>query len=82
MNVFPLTTYQKKLGFFTGVCWGFSNHDITYEEGLWKNWPPAPKIIVLVVRYIAWWVHSDWWKFGSCDRLGRLQPLYAVPKNV
>ncbi|KAJ9137900.1 Hemerythrin HHE cation binding domain-containing protein [Pleurostoma richardsiae] len=71
----------KRLGLFTGVSWGFSNHDVTYEGGLWEHWPPAPELLVFLVRNAAYHVHSDWWKFSSCDRYGCPRPLYAIPEN-
>lgn len=30
--------------------------------------PKIPLPIALLARYILWPVHSDWWKFGCCDR--------------
>ncbi|PKK51813.1 hypothetical protein CI102_4364 [Trichoderma harzianum] len=55
------------------LSWGFFNHDRGYENGLWKNWPPAPAPVVFMVRYVLFWVHSDWWQFASCDKYGKLR---------
>ena len=63
------------------MVWGCSNHDVNYEGGRWANWPPAPWFILWFCRNIAFWAHSDWWRFGACDRLGNMQPLYAIPGN-
>ncbi|KAL7910464.1 hemerythrin HHE cation binding domain-containing protein [Trichoderma velutinum] len=62
------------------LTWGFFNHDKEYEEGLWKDWPPAPTVVVFAVRHVTYWIHSDWWKFASCDPQGRPRAnLYALP---
>ncbi|KAI5461582.1 hemerythrin HHE cation binding domain-containing protein [Mariannaea sp. PMI_226] len=61
------------------LTWGFFNHDKQYEEGLWQSWPPAPAPVVFIVRWITYWIHSDWWRFAPCDRYGRLKErLYAT----
>jgi hypothetical protein len=54
------------------------NWDVNYEDGIWKDSPPAPWFIKAFVRHIGFWVHSDWWKFAASDRQSRLQPLYAI----
>jgi hypothetical protein len=75
----PLTRGAKKsLGLAAHLPWAFVNIDRGFEDGRWKEWPPAPATIQLVVRNITYWVHSDVWKFGSCDRNWQLKPLYAV----
>jgi len=57
----------------------FSNVDVEFEGGLWANWPPAPGIVKLIVRWIVFPLNSKLVKFGSCDKYGKLKPLYAVP---
>lgn len=58
--------------------WGLLNHDTTYEGGMWAKWPPAPWIVCFLCRNVFYWLHTDMWRFASCDRTGRLRPLYAV----
>lgn len=61
------------------LTWGFFNHDKQYENGLWKAWPPVPFPAVFLIRWIAYWVHSDWWRFASCDRYGNpKEELFAT----
>ncbi|KAL7917114.1 hemerythrin HHE cation binding domain-containing protein [Trichoderma austrokoningii] len=61
------------------LSWGFFNHDKQFESGLWQNWPPAPAPVVFIVRWVAYWVHSDWWRFAPCDRYGRpKEKLFAT----
>ncbi|KAL0934155.1 hemerythrin hhe cation binding domain-containing protein [Colletotrichum truncatum] len=69
-----------ELGFFDGLPWALTTIDTEYEGGIWANIPPDPvgKLIVNVVRYVTWWAHRDWWKFGACDGNGKMQPLYAL----
>ena len=61
------------------MCQALANLDIHYENDLHINFPPAPWIIKFICRNIVWWKNSDQWKFGACDRLGNMKPLYAVP---
>jgi len=70
------------LGLTQGMPWCFVNLDIHFEEDRWMNWPPAPAPIKFVVRYLTYWIHSDSWKFGACDRGGNMRPLYAVPAKT
>jgi len=72
---------MKKLGLATGLVWCFANLDLGYENGRWAAWPPAPLPVKVICRYISWWLHTDVWKFAACDRMGKMQPLYAVPES-
>ena len=56
--------------------------DIHFENDLWINWPPAPAIVKFLARNIVWWFLRDIAKFGACDRLGKMKPLYAVPAGT
>ncbi|CAI4214317.1 unnamed protein product [Parascedosporium putredinis] len=38
-------------------------------------------VIMFLCRHLTFGVHADWWKFGPCDKWGRMQPLYAVPEE-
>ena len=72
-------TNMKKLGMATGMAWAWGHMDVDYEDGIWKDFPPAPWLIKFIIKNIAWWVHSDWWRFSAADRHGRLRPLpFAV----
>ncbi|KAL0935613.1 uncharacterized protein CTRU02_210204 [Colletotrichum truncatum] len=71
---------MKELGLVVGLPFCFSNHDLGYEDGLWSSWPPAPNIVKLLCRHVMYRFNSKRWKFAACDRMGNLQPLYAVPE--
>jgi len=54
------------------------NIDTGFEDGLWKSWPPIPKIIKWgIIRVYSSW-NSGFWKFASCDQNGELVELYAL----
>ncbi|KAL1964137.1 hypothetical protein VTN77DRAFT_7225 [Rasamsonia byssochlamydoides] len=55
----------------------FLNHDVTYEDGLWKDWPPAPAAVKWAIRHIFSWWNAGYWKFASCDTSGVPQPLHV-----
>jgi hypothetical protein len=69
---------KKSLSLTADLPWAFVNIDKEFEGGRWKSWPPAPAVIGFVVCNVAYWVHSDVWRFGSCDRSCRMKPLYAT----
>jgi hemerythrin-like domain-containing protein len=71
---------QKALG-MEGLCIAFSDLDYEFEGGIWHAFPPAPGFVVFLQQKVFSWIWSDQWKFGSCDRNGRLKPLYAVPQD-
>ncbi|CAJ0555343.1 Ff.00g054080.m01.CDS01 [Fusarium sp. VM40] len=61
------------------LTWGFFNHDKQYEDGLWQDWPPAPAPVVFTIRWVTYWIHSDWWRFAPCDRYGQSKErLFAM----
>jgi len=70
---------MAEVGMLTGGMSVLVGHDVGYEGGLHKGFPPAPAPLIWGLRNVGWWVHSDWWKFGPCDRLGNLKPLHAIP---
>jgi len=72
---------MKRLGLATGLVWCFASLDLRYEDGRWASWPPAPLPVKIICRHIAWWLHTDVWKFAACDRMGNMKPLYAVPAS-
>lgn len=67
------------MGFLDGLPWALTTMDNAFEGGLCADVPPDPvgRLILKIVRYITWWLHRDWWKFGACDGNGNMQPLYA-----
>ncbi|OIW24587.1 hemerythrin HHE cation binding domain-containing protein [Coniochaeta ligniaria NRRL 30616] len=69
---------MKKFG-LTGLTIIFSMLDLHHEDGLWANWPPAPAVVNFLCRNLICWFVRDTTKFGACDRLGNMKPLYAVP---
>lgn len=62
---------------FNGLPFFFLNLDITFEEGLYKDWPPIPGVARWVVMncFTVW--NQGFWKFASCDIGGRPRELYA-----
>jgi len=69
--------------FTGGMSWFLSVADYEFEDGRWKSFPPGvvPQVIMFLCRHLTFGVHADWWKFGPCDKWGRMQPLYAVPEE-
>ncbi|OLN85425.1 hypothetical protein CCHL11_07994 [Colletotrichum chlorophyti] len=70
---------MQALGLISGLPFCFSNHDVGYEDGRWASWPPAPRVLVLLVRHVTYRLHQRRWKFAACDNMGNMKPLYAVP---
>jgi hemerythrin-like domain-containing protein len=57
---------------------GFFGHDMTYEGGIHKNFPPVPLALKLLVRYgFSVWNWS-FWKFAPCDKSGQPKELFAL----
>lgn len=54
------------------------NLDATYEEGMWKSWPPMPSPVRWGLVNIAGAYHWGWWRFASCDSAGKPRELYAL----
>jgi hypothetical protein len=66
---------------FTGLAFISANFDRHFEDDRWLTSfpPPGPgQTAMAIVRNVTYWVHKDWWKFGACDRSGKVQPLYAA----
>ncbi|KAK1833933.1 hypothetical protein QBC39DRAFT_301764 [Podospora conica] len=68
---------MKALGAF-GLAWAFQQIDQEYEEGTWKDWPPAPWPIKFAAKSVLPRFYPDALKFAACDRNGKMQPLYAL----
>jgi len=45
---------------------------------MWKDWPPAPFPVKFIAKTVMPRFYGDALKFCSCDRSGKLQPLYAL----
>ncbi|KAH7040919.1 hemerythrin HHE cation binding domain-containing protein [Microdochium trichocladiopsis] len=67
--------HMQTLGLFKGAACVIATHDVDYEGGLHRGFPPAPAVLVWLLRNVAWWVHRDWWRFAPCDRHGRMKDL-------
>ncbi len=72
---------MKHAGFTTGIVFVLMCHDITFEDGRWLDFPPAPKPLLLFIRYVCSIINRSWWRFAPCDYLSRPRPLYAVPNE-
>lgn len=55
----------------------FLNLDETFEDGLWKNWPPAPAPVKWIARNGLTVWNKGYWKFAACDGAGRPKELYS-----
>jgi len=59
----------------TATMFFFLNVDATFEEGMWRDWPPIPWLVKwLMMRVFGCW-HSGFWRFASCDYEGRPKEL-------
>jgi len=70
---------MSKVGMTGGMMLVFLSHDVTFEDGLWQNWPPVPYVMLLAIRHVIYRFHSDWWRFAPVDAYGKPQPQYAAP---
>ncbi|KAH6989725.1 hypothetical protein BKA56DRAFT_629471 [Ilyonectria sp. MPI-CAGE-AT-0026] len=50
-------------------------HDKTFEGGVWKNFPPVPRLFLLVLQWLCMNTHKDWWRFAGCDFQSKPQQL-------
>ncbi|KAH8903565.1 hemerythrin HHE cation binding domain-containing protein [Coniochaeta sp. PMI_546] len=71
---------MKKVG-LKGLSVCLTMMDLHYEDDTWINWPPMPAVVNFLCRNVIWWFVRDTAKFGACDRVGNLKPLYAVPAD-
>lgn len=39
-----------------------------------------PFVLDKLARNVIYWKHSNLWRFGACDRYGRLKPFLAEPE--
>jgi hypothetical protein len=68
-----------KAGLTTGIIMILVLHDVTWEDGRWASFPPAPWFMMMMARNLLFHVHSDYWKFAPCDAYGRPKAQYARP---
>jgi len=75
---------EKTMGALSKVAalpFFFLNNDVTYEDGLWAEFPPAPKPVKWAVCHVFTMYNQKWWKFASCDTYGVPKPLYCPTKS-
>ncbi|KAH8817180.1 hypothetical protein F5884DRAFT_244465 [Xylogone sp. PMI_703] len=61
---------------FNALPFFFLNLDVTFEDHLWKDWPPIPGPVRWAITHGSTLAHQGYWKFASCDRSGLPKPLY------
>lgn len=57
------------------------NHDVTYEGGLHKSFPPVPKPVRWVLIHICTLWRRAWWKYASCDTNGMPKLLQGAESD-
>ena len=57
-------------------------HDVTWEDGKWAAFPPAPGFVLFTLRKVLYHLHSDLWRFSPCDSNARPQAQYAGPPKA
>ncbi|KAG6877391.1 hypothetical protein C0993_007876 [Termitomyces sp. T159_Od127] len=50
---------------------------VLHDKSTAPEFPPLPRLVVWVVRYGLWYLHSDAWEFGPCDAYGKLKPGFV-----
>ncbi|KAI5781763.1 hypothetical protein DFH27DRAFT_506009 [Peziza echinospora] len=68
---------MKEASLFKTLCFVACNLDFDYEGGKHKYFPPAPWILMFLLRNVFWIPHRRLWKFGSCTSKGKLRPKLA-----
>ncbi|KIO34519.1 hypothetical protein M407DRAFT_87747 [Tulasnella calospora MUT 4182] len=64
---------KKTISFSKGPQVAYVNGDSV--NGDW--FPPFPGPLTFIVKYGLYWVHSDMWEFGSCDKHKRVKAPFA-----
>ena len=54
------------------------NHDVDFENGKWKNFPPVGGPVRWVMVNILGRWQARWWRFGSCGADGKRVELMAL----
>ncbi|PSN71816.1 hypothetical protein BS50DRAFT_236193 [Corynespora cassiicola Philippines] len=57
------------------------NHDTEFEDGEWRDWPGLSwQLKWVMVNVFGWW-RSNWWRWGSVGRDGKMVELLALADN-
>jgi hypothetical protein len=51
------------------------NHDVTFEGGIHRGFPPVPAAVRWVLREVCGRWNAEWWKFSTCGFDGRPREL-------
>jgi hypothetical protein len=63
------------------VPFAFLNMDRTFEDGLWKDWPPVPAVVRFFFLRVSAWPKKGRWRFASCGVDGLPQALPFTKKS-
>lgn len=72
---------MSKLGFKTTVPYLITALDVTFEEGLHKDFPPAPGLVKAVARALAPRFNKGYWRFAPCAKDGMPKDMLAAPEK-
>ncbi|KAH8172193.1 hemerythrin HHE cation binding domain-containing protein [Sarocladium implicatum] len=53
----------------------FIGHDKKFEDGVWMDFPPVPWLAMMVIRWVFYRTHLNWWRFAPCD-------IYSMPQEL
>ncbi|KAI5851662.1 hypothetical protein DFP73DRAFT_471372, partial [Morchella snyderi] len=70
-----------KLGFKTTVPYLITALDVTFEDGLHRDFPPAPGLVKAVARALAPRFNSGYWRFAPCTKDGLPKDMLAAPEK-
>ncbi len=59
-----------KSGIADMVLFFLFNFDRAYEDGLWRDWPEIPWLVIWGLIGVARLLDPGWWKFASCAGKG------------
>lgn len=55
--------------------------DITFEDGIHKDFPPAPAPVKFLARYLSTRFNKGCWRFAPCGNNGIPQEMFAAPER-
>ncbi len=64
----------------TRVPFYLTNLDRTFEGGMWKNFPPIPKVAKYIMGNWIAGLNGGYWKFASCTWRGEPKELFVSDK--
>src|SRR5690606_39756348 len=67
----------KQMSMTDEACWLMANLDLTYEGGIHAEFPPAPKLVKLFLKWVAWRKNKECWRFASGDFEGKPKGLFV-----